>query len=82
MKVTIEMTSEEFVEFLNWKKEDGYYRKKIENADRVAAMMARSVNYAIEPDPKKQDKYIIVDHGHADDLYMMAGDIWGKYDGR
>ena len=78
MKITVEMTSEEFVEFLNWKKEEGYYRNKVEKANRNAAMLAKKVEYAIEPDPKKHGKYKIADHDHADDLFMIAGEILGE----
>lgn len=75
MRITVEMTSEEFVEFLSWKKEEGYYRNKIDKANRNAAMLAKKVEYAIEPDPKKPNKYKIADHDHADDLFMLCGEI-------
>lgn len=78
MKITVEMTSEEFVEFLNWRKEEGYCQNKIEKANRNAAMLAKKVKYAIEPDLKKTNKYKIADHDHADDLFMMAGEILGE----
>ena len=75
MKVTVEMTSEEFNEFLNWKKEQDYYQNKIEKANRNVVTLAKKVEYAIEPDPKKPNKFKIADNEHADDLYMMAGEI-------
>lgn len=75
MTVTVQMTSEEFTEFLNWKKEEGYYRNKIEKANHNAAMLAKKVEYAIEPNPKNPNKYKIADHDHADDLYSLCGEI-------
>ena len=75
MTVTVQMTSEEFTEFLRWRKEEGYYRNKIDKANSRAAMLAKKVEYAIEPDPKKPNKYKIADHDHADDLFMLCGEI-------
>lgn len=78
MTVTVQMTSEEFTEFLSWKKEEGYYRNKIEKANRNTAMLAKKIEYAIEPDPKKPNKYKIADHEHADDLFMLCSEIQGE----
>ena len=37
--------------------------------------VAKKVNWAVEPDPKKEGRYKIVDHDHMDELYAMSGDI-------
>lgn len=80
MKVVVEMTDKELVEFTNWRSESFYYDNKIEKSKRDLVTLAKKVEYAIEPDPKKPNKYKIADHDHADDLFMMAGEILGEGD--
>ena len=75
MTVTVQMTSEEFTEFLNWKREEGYYAKQLKKAMNRTAMLINKVQYAIEPDSKKPNKYKIADHDHADDLFLLCSDF-------
>lgn len=71
MKIVVEMTSEEFTEFMDWRKDKQKYEKKIP----ALKSFAKKVDWAVEPDPKKPGKYKIKDQDHMDDLYMMAGDM-------
>lgn len=75
MKIVVEMTSEEFQEFLEWKKDKRLYAKEIEQADKELNLMAKQVLWAVEPDPKKNGKYKIVDHDHMADLFDAATEM-------
>ena len=72
MKIVVEMTSEEFQEFLEWKKDKRLYDREIEQADKELNLMAKQVLWAVELDPKKNGKYKIVDHDHMADLFDAA----------
>lgn len=74
MKIHVEMTSEEFLEFTQWQKDKAKYDNKIEQVRRKGDAFSNKVLNAIEPDPKKEGKYKIVDQEHAGDLYEMALD--------
>ena len=75
MKIVVEMTSEEFQEFLEWKKDKRLYDKEIEQADKELNLMAKQVLWAVAPDPKKHGKYKIVDHDHMEDLFDAATEM-------
>ena len=75
MKIAVEMTSEEFQELLEWKKDKRLYDKEIEQADKELNWMAKQVLWAVEPDPKKNGKYKIVDHDHMADLFDAATEM-------
>lgn len=75
MKIVVEMTSEEFQKFLEWKKDKRLYAKEIEQADNELNLMAKQVLWAVEPDPKKNGKYKIVDHDHMADLFDAATEM-------
>lgn len=75
MKIVVEMTSEEFQEFLEWKKDKRLYAKEIEQADKELNLMAKQVLWAVAPDPKKNGKYKIVNHDHMADLFDAATEM-------
>lgn len=75
MKIVVEMTSEEFQEFLEWKKDKRLYAQEIAQADKELNLMAKQVLWAVEPDPKKSGKYKIVDHDHMADLFDAATEM-------
>ena len=76
MKITVEMTSEEFQEFMTWKKDKDIYDREIEQADKDLTLMAKQVIWAVEEDPKKPGKYKIVDQGHMADLFDYAQEMF------
>ena len=75
MNVNVEMTAEEFLEFMECAKDKGRHEKQILAAKNRVHMLAQKVDYAVEPDPKKPGKYKIVDQNQMDDLYELAHDI-------
>lgn len=75
MKIVVEMSSEEFLEFTEWQKDKDRYKHQLASSEARIVRLAKSVDYAVEPDPKKKGKYKIVDQDHMDDLYELAGDI-------
>ena len=72
MKIVVEMTSEEFQEFLAWKADQKQYERKTEQLGRKYDLMVKGVFWSVEPDPKKAGKYKIVDQDHMHDLYDLA----------
>ena len=73
MKIQVEMTKEEFLEFTQWQEDRDRYRAQNAELQRKNRMWAVKIDAAVEQDPKKPGKYKIVDHEHMDDLYLMAG---------
>lgn len=73
MKVQIEMTKEEFLEFAQWQEDRSRYQTENAELRRRSRIWAVKIDAAVEQDPKKPGKYKIVDHEQMDDLYLMAG---------
>ena len=61
MEVTVNMSAEEFLEFVAWKND----REQI---------LANKACWAIEKDPKRPGKVKIVDQEHAAELLELAND--------
>lgn len=74
MTVTVTMSAEEFAEFLEFQKDKKVNVKRINRLEGNVQMMKKEILWAIAPDGKKPGKYIISDHDHADDLWVMAND--------
>ena len=74
MELTVHMTEEELVEFLEYRKDKEVNQKRIKRLRDDLQMLSRKMGWAVEPDPKKPGKYKIVDQDHMDDLWSMAGD--------
>ena len=72
MTVTVTMTAEEFVEFLEWKKDRAAYSAQLVKLRRLPEAIYKKLEYALEPDPKKAGKFKITDHEHLADLWDMA----------
>ena len=75
MKVAVEMSSEEFQEFLEWRKDQKLYATRERATWQKLELFAKKIDWAVEPDPKKEGKYKITDHDHMDELYLMAGEL-------
>lgn len=75
MNITVTMSDAEFLEFCQYRKDKAMYSAQIASCERKLEHMAKCVNYAVEPDPKKSGKYKIANQDHMDDLYEYAGDI-------
>lgn len=74
MKVAVEMTAEEFQEFMLWRMDRDRYGATNRKLSENFKLFKKILHWAVEPDPKKEGKYKIVDHDHMDDLYCMTDD--------
>ena len=68
MEVTVNMTAEEFLEFVAWRKEQDYYKSRLDKELNEREILA------IDADPKKPGKVKIIDQEHAAELLEMAKD--------
>lgn len=75
MKINVEMTSDEFKEFLNWKQDKLCYEKEADKIQSNYEFLAQKAVWAVEPDAKKPGKYRIADQDHAGELVDMASEI-------
>lgn len=74
MEVTVNMTAEEFLEFVAWGKDRDYYEKELDKELNKREMLAKKTCWAIDADPKKPGKVKIIDQEHAAELLEMAKD--------
>ena len=74
MKIQVEMTADEFQEFMQWKKEEKEYEEDIIAADAKIDHISKKILWALEPDEKKTGKVKIINHEHAAELVDMATD--------
>ena len=65
MEVNVNMSAEEFLEFMDWKRDREQYNNE---------MAAKKTCWAIEKDPKRPGKVKIVDQEHAAELLELAND--------
>lgn len=70
MNITVNMTAEEFLEFVAWGKDRDYYKNRLDKRE----MLAKKTCWAINEDPKKPGKVKIIDQDHAAELLEMAKD--------
>ena len=74
MEVTVNMTAEEFLEFVAWGKDRDYYKNRLDKELDKREMLAKKTCWAIDADPKKPGKVKIIDQDHAAELLEMAKD--------
>lgn len=74
MEVTVTMSAEEFMKFMDWKKERDYCEKELNKETSKREIMAKKVTWAIEADPTQPGKVKIVDQEHAAELLDLAND--------
>lgn len=74
MEVTVNMTAEEFTEFVVWRKEQDYYKSRLDKELNKREILAKKTCWAIDADPKKPGKVKIIDQEHAAELLEMAKD--------
>lgn len=72
MNVTVNMTAEEFLEFMAWKKDREQYARDMAARSSKWEIMAKKATWAIEEYPKRPGKVKIVDQEHAAELLEMA----------
>ena len=74
MEVTVNMTAEEFLEFVAWGKDRDYYNSRLDKELNKREILAKKTCWAIDTDPKKPGKVKIIDQEHAAELLEMAKD--------
>ena len=74
VEVTVNMTAEEFMEFVAWRKEQDYYKSRLDKELNKREILAKKTCWAIDADPKKPGKVKIIDQEHAAELLEMAKD--------
>ena len=74
MKVHVEMTAEEFQEFLQWKKEKGIYDSELNTVEGKIEYIYKKVLRALDVDAKKPGEVKIIEQEHATELVDMAHD--------
>ena len=74
MNITVNMTAEEFLEFVAWGKDRDYYKNRLDKELDKRDMLAKKTCWAIDADPKKPGKVKIIDQDHAAELLEMAKD--------
>ena len=74
MEVTVNMTAEEFLEFVAWGKDRDYYQSRLDKEQSKRETIAKKTCWAIDEDPKKPGKVKIIDQEHAAELLEMAKD--------
>ncbi len=74
MEVTVNMTAEEFLEFVVWRKDRDYYKSRLDKELNRRETTAKKTRWAIDEDPKKPGKVKIIDQEHAAELLEMAKD--------
>lgn len=72
MIVHVEMKSEEFQEFMEWKEEKGQYAKEVGKIHQKVDAIVDKVFFAIEPDPDDEKQCRVADQDHLNELYEMA----------
>ena len=76
MEVTVNMSAEEFLEFMAWRKDRNHYSEILDERNRKWEMLANKTCWAIEKDPKRPGKVKIVDQEHAAELLELANDYF------
>lgn len=74
MEVTVNMTAEEFLEFVAWGEDRDYYKSRLDKELNKREILAKKTCWAIDADPKKPGKVKIIDQEHAAELLEMAKD--------
>lgn len=76
MKITVEMTAEEFQEFMAWRSDKDAHEKELNKEYGYRELLCKKILWAVDVDPKKPGKCKIIDHEHATELVGMANDFF------
>lgn len=74
MEVNVNMSAEEFLEFMDWKRDREQYNNEMAARAKKMELLAKKTCWAIEKDPKRPGKVKIVDQEHAAELLELAND--------
>ena len=73
MTITVCMTPEEFEGFRAYQKDEKIHSAEVEEGKRKLNLFIKKIELAIEPNPKKEGTYKIVDQDQMDDLWILMG---------
>jgi len=71
MKISVKMTSDEFVEFEKWRRERGRYEFDLGRVRREPERIASSLAYAVEQVEGKPEEFKIISQDHMADVWDM-----------
>ena len=74
MEVNVNMSAEEFLEFMAWKRDREQYNNEMAARAEKMELLAKKTCWAIEIDPTRPGKVKIVDQEHAAELLELAND--------
>lgn len=72
MKIQVEMTSDEFQEFMCWQKNKECYEEDLIATEQKLEYVNKKVLWALETDKKHPDEVKIISQEHAAELVEMA----------
>lgn len=72
MEVNVKMTTDEFLEFMEWTKDKKRYKEEASRIAKRLEVFCKKVCWALESDKKRTGKAKIADQDHADELLEMA----------
>ena len=78
MEIAVNMSVEEFQEFVAWKADREKYTKEVERLRQVPGFMVHSLRFAVEPVAGKEGRYKIVSQEHMADVMDMVEDFAPK----
>ena len=74
MEVNVNLSAEEFLEFMAWKRDREQYNNEMAARAEKMELLAKKTCWAIEKDPKRPGKVKIVDQEHAAERLELAND--------
>ena len=74
MEVNVNMSAEEFLEFMAWKRDREQYNNEMAARAEKMELLAKKTCWVIEKDPKRPGKVKIVDQEHAAEVLELAND--------
>ena len=74
MEVTVNMSAEEFLEFMAWQKDRNHYNAEMAAQNRKWEMLANKAFSFTESVPQRHGKVKIEDQEHAAELLELAND--------
>ena len=72
MRIHVEMTAEEFQEFMTWKADKKVYDAEFEAVDDKIEYLNKKILWALEADSERPEEVRIISQEHASELVDMA----------
>ena len=76
MEIIAKMSTDEFLEFMEWKKDRNCYWADLDATRKKWETFASKVCYALDNDPKRPGKVKIIDQEYAAELLEMAKEFF------